>query len=569
MSSGGAPHGLLLVESAATVAALAAALFLARRRRATTGRVGRLFETLAVRRPLAVAVVVVATLAGQLLALPFLGIPEPSVADEFGYLLAAETFSAGRFTNPAHPLWPHFETFHVLQQPTYMAMHPPGPALVLAAATVLWGEPAVGVWLASAAACGAATWALQAFVPARWALFGGLLAALRFGVFSYWATTFWGGSVAAAAGALLLGAVARLSRRSGPGEGLAAGIGTAFLGLTRPLEGLLAALPSWVAAVSRGVRLAAADRRKVLLRAGVPAAVVIGAAAAFLLRYDSAVTGDPFTLPYQVQRATYAMGRHFVWQPPGPEPKFRHEEMRAFYAGWELEGFQGSRRFSDLLGLWGEKARTLWLFFAGAALSVPSLLGVLQLRSRRRALPRALLLAAAVGGLAVAWGFYPHYAAPVFGAVLLVVVDGVRRLSVLRPGRWRVGGAAAAFAVICPLLLAATARLAARPLGFQVGGWPPAWYSTVRYAGYTRNALQDDLLRRGGRHLVFVRYAPDHVPHLEWVYNGADLEGATVLWARSMGAKADAELARHETGRATWLLEPDADPWTLSPYDPR
>ena len=569
MNAAGSPHGLLLVETAATAVALAAAALLARRRRATGGRGGRAFRELAGRRSLAVASVFVATLVGQLLALPFLGVPEPSVGDEFGYLLAAETFSAGRLTNPAHPFWPHFETFHVLQQPTYMAMHPPGPALVLAAATVLWGEPAVGVWIATAAACAAATWALQAFVPPRWALFGGLLAALRFGVFSYWATTFWGGSVAAAAGALLLGAVARLSGRTGPSGGIAAGIGTAFLGLTRPLEGLLAALPAWVAAFSRWVRLAASDRRRVLVRAGLPAVAVLGAAAAFLVRYDAAVTGDPFTLPYQLQRATYAMGRHFVWQSPGPEPTYRHEELRAFYAGWELGGFQGSRRPSDLLDLWGEKALTLWRFFAGAALSVPALFGVLHLRSRRRGLPRALLLAAAAGWLAVAWGFYPHYAAPVFGALLLVLVDGVRRLSVLRPGRWRIGGATAALAVVVPLLLVATARLAARPLGLQVGGWPPAWYSTVRYAGFTRNALQDDLLRRGGRHLVFVRYAPGHVPHLEWVYNGADLAAAPVLWARSMGPAADARLARYEQGRTVWLLEPDVDPWRLVPYDPR
>jgi hypothetical protein len=500
--------------------------------------------------------------------LPFLGVPEPNVYDEFGYLLASETFAAGRLTNPPHPHWQHFETFHVLQQPTYMAMHPPGPALVLAAARVLWSEPAVGVWLASAAACAVLTWMLQAFVPSSWALVGGLFAAFRVGVFSYWSTTYWGGPVAAAAGALLLGAAMRFPRRTGPGGGLALGAGTGFLLLTRPFEGLLASLPAWGAVAGRWSKRAGRERLRLFLRVGLPAGAVLAATAAFLLRYDAAVTGDPLTLPYQLQRSTYAVGRHFVWQEPRPAPPYRHEELRRFYAGWELDGFQGSRRPSDLVRLWGQKAWTFWLFFSGPALTVPFVFGLLHLRSRRRTLPRAALVVSVAGWAVVAWGFYPHYAAPVFGVILLAVVDGLRRLAALRFRGNRAGGFAV-LAVAVPLLVTASCRLAARPLGLKVGAWPPAWYSTVRYAGYTRGTLQDDLLRRGGRHLVFVRYGKGHSPHLEWVFNAADLAAAPVLWARSMGPRADQGLARHEAGRAAWLLEPDTDPYRLVPYDPR
>ncbi|MFN7987093.1 MAG: hypothetical protein U0529_06440 [Thermoanaerobaculia bacterium] len=552
----------------ATAAALGVATLLARRGRRGPGALVRAFRGLAARRSLAVAVVFAATLAGQLALLPLFGLPEPCVYDEFGYLLASETFASGRLTNPPHPFWPHFETFHVLQQPTYMAMHPPGPALVLAAARAAWGEPAVGVWIATAAACAAATWMLQAFVPPSWALAGGLLAAFRVGLFSYWSTTFWGGSVAAAAGALVLGAAMRFPWRTGPGGGLALGVGSAFLVLTRPFEGLLAAIPAWTAAAWRWWKCRSGERRRLLLRVGLPAALVLSAAAAFLLRYDAAVTGDPLTLPYQLQRATYAVGRHFVWQPPGPVPAYRHAELATFYAGWEMEGYQRSRRLVDLLRLWAGKAHVFWLFFAGPALTVPFALGLLNLRSRRRAIPRAALAVSAAGWLVVAWGFFPHYAGPVFGAILLVVVDGLRRLAIARVGGRRVARLAGV-AVAVPLAVTACFRLAAAPLGLQVGAWPPAWYSTVRYAGYTRGALEEELRRAGGQHLVFVRYARGHSPHLEWVFNGADLAAARVLWARSMGEAADAALARHEAGRSVWLLEPDADPYRLVPYAPR
>src|ERR1700732_3195873 len=164
--------------------------------------------------------------AGALL----LGVPLAHYHDEFSYLLGADTFAHGRLTNPPHPMRVHFETFHVNQLPTYCSIYPPGQGLMLALGQVLGGSPLVGVWLSFGLACAAVCWMLQAFVPARWAVTGGLLAAARFGLVAgnspgYWGQSYWGGAVAMTGGALALGAYRRLALRHGRAFGCH-GVGT-------------------------------------------------------------------------------------------------------------------------------------------------------------------------------------------------------------------------------------------------------------------------------------------------------------------------------------------------------
>src|SRR6059036_798919 len=295
-------------------------------------KIQKTFLRLARRRSAAVAIVGLSALAVRLAVLPVLPVPQPAIHDEFSHLLIADTFAHGRVTNPTHPMWTHFETFHVNQQPTYASMYYPAQGLFLAAGQVILGHPFWGVWLSVGLMCAAICWMLQGWVPAGWALLGGFLAIMRLAVFSYWTNTYYGGAVAATGGALVLGALPRIKRRQHVSDALVMGLGLAILANSRPYESLFFCLPIAAALFLWVFGRSAPPLRLSLRRVLLPLSLVLTITVAAMGYYFWRVTGSPIRIPYQVNISAYHLV-YFPWQKLQPAALYRHAVMKQFYQG--------------------------------------------------------------------------------------------------------------------------------------------------------------------------------------------------------------------------------------------
>lgn len=500
--------------------------------------------------------------AGALVTV-FTGIPQPRVADEFSYLLAADTFAHGRLTNPPHPLWKHFESLHVIQQPTYASKYPPAQGLVLALGQVIFGHSIVGVWVSIGIACGAIYWMLAGWCPVKWAWIGSLVAVVRI-VFSgaaslnglesigYWSQSYWGGAVPALGGALVFGALPRILKKQSLRSALCLAIGLAILANSRPFEGLVVSVPVMIVLGIWVVRTREVGCGVLFRRILMPVVLVLFLTALWMCLYNFRVTGDPFRTPYQVYESTYGMVPVFLWQPLKGVASYNHKTLQEFYMGWARSSYLSQQFFSVWILKACRKVASLWWFFIGPLL-IPlfaALPKMLHRRSVQFALGTWALLIAAL--LSETWTF-PHYAAPATSLAFVLVVESLRQA---RLARWR--GRPVGQALVCAvLLLLVVSAIASFALKRHLGA--SGWH-------LERTRMLRDLERSQGRHLVIVSYGPKHSPHDEWVYNPADIDAAKVVFAREMGLQADRELLQYFKDRRAWLLKADQLPRRLTPY---
>lgn len=494
--------------------------------------------------------------------LPWLGPAAPFVHDEQSLLLQAQTYVAGRLANPTPPLWEHFETFHVNMVPAYASMYFPGRGVPLAIGLLL-GHAWWGVWLSFVLLAMATVWMLQAWVPAPFALLGGVLTVLRFGILGYWVNTYWGGAFTALGGVLVVGALPRFLRRPSWTQGAVLGLGALILMTTRAFEGLLLCLPVAMVLVQRLVRPTPGVQRWQLAKSLTPAAALVAAGVAILLAYNVATTGKLTETPYELNRETYASAPAFLISPPIHSQLRGPAYFRDFYAA---EGASYDRRTSVAETAIGVAAKPFhsWRFYVGPLLTIAFLAGLWTMR-------RNLLV---VGGLAFFYAAYsigtwnfPHYTAPIFPLVLIVLAQG---FAVVRGWTWH---GQPTGRCLTRLMVAGLAAVLVPPVAVLVRGADPGSWSSrtdvcCAIPGTDIRARAVARLGTSGKHLVFVKDGPDNPLHYEMVYNEPDLARARIVWARELGDDSDRRLARIFGDRRVWEFEwrPDLpDKFSLRP----
>jgi hypothetical protein len=486
------------------------------------------------------------------------GLPVPYVHDEFSYLLSADTFAHGRLTNPSPEVWEPFESEHILVRPTYQSKYQPGQGIFMALGQVLTGHPIWGVWLSAALAAAAVHWALLGFMSPRWAFLGAILAILHPQLLE-WGQRYWGGSAAVLGGALLLGGIGRIvscrgmgvppmspRRTMGVSPMLFSAIGMALLAITRPYEGFILTLLLFIGAALMFRRKSAGLRvllRKVLL----PALAILLPFSLWLCYYNYKVTSHPLRMPYVEHQSQYATVPLFLFQnAPENPPQYRNMELWRFY--WRDQRYLYLRRENWRM-IRDEALRMIGGLYQACLGNVESLTiallvvpwGVWRIRRMRMLVVTLILFTVAI---LLGTFMIGHYAAPAAALVATIILMALRLMQ--RMGR-SVGRLLVRVAVAIAIL-------------WSIFWWIAFfnWNPDPREYQMRRLVLQYQVEQNPGKHLLLLRYF-DHNPHEEWVYNGADLEGPGIIWAREMDDDINRRLLAHYADRQVWIIEPDVE----------
>jgi hypothetical protein len=489
------------------------------------------------------------TIVSRLALLPVLPVPLPAIHDEFSYLLAADTFAHGRLANPPHPMWIFFDTFHVLQHPTYASKYPPAPGLLMALGQLL-GHPWIGVLITTALMVMAVTWMLQGWLPPPWALLGGSLVFLRFGLFNFWVDSYYNGSIATVGAALVLGALPRIQKRPRSRYAALMGLGATILACSRPVEGFIFCVPVAVALVLQLVAKIRSDAARTFRRILFPLGATLLAGVAAMAYYNLKVAHDPLKLPYLVYHHQYFAYPAFIWQTPRPALHYDNPQFEAFFNVWQRDRYPKTWRVwlknvPDAFGEW-------WAVYLGPLLTVPFLMLPWLLRNRKMLVPLVQFALCLSGLLLVVW-HQPHYGAPLAAAVFVLLVQGMRHLRRVKWKDWAFGVLLTRILVLFTIswICVGTVHFARHPLVY--------WYARKAQVNNTLASLP-------GNHLVLVRYLPSHNVLQEWVYNEAEIDRAKVVWARDIPYADLNPLLAYFKDRNVWVVDADLSPPHLEPY---
>jgi hypothetical protein len=202
-------------------------------------------------------------------------------------------------------------------------------------------------------------------------------------------------------------------------------------------------------------------------------------------------------------------------------------------------------------------------FFFAAAL-LPCLLLLPAAISDSRIRPLVVIGAVFGIGIVVNAFFFPRYAAPGLAVIYGVMIQCLRRLRASRVDGQRFGRALVRYLLVVCIAMALV-RAWHDPLQVKMDRFPTLWYGPGPI-GVPRAETAAQMNNRPGKHLLIVRYSPDHDCFDEWVYNAADIDGSKIVWAREMSAERNRRLIDYFSDRQVWLVEPDKKQPSITPY---
>lgn len=526
----------------------------------------RRFVTFAAKTKWCMALLFLLPIALRLLLLPSHPAPTPDIYDEFSHLLLADTLLHLRLANPPHALHQFFETFFVLQEPTYSSIYSLGQGSMLALGRLLSSSAWTGVLICVGLFCSLCYWMLRAWVPPAWALAGSMLAVIEFGALNLWTNCYWGGALAAAAGCLVFGAMPRLIQNWRKRDAALLGLGAGIHCITRQFEStlLLLCIVLFFIPLFR--------RREELRRFAKLIPYAIATAAPFvilILLQNRAVTHDWLELPEQLSQYQYGVPTSLTFQPvPAPHVPLTPQQQLDYKAqtlGHGLEPDSLSRFFLRL-----EFRVRYYRFFFLPALYIALIAFLFALTHRRLLYVIAVLAIFALGTNLFPY-LLPHYLAAVTCLFVLVVTIGIRRLSRFHVHNFAAGVEAAkiiALLCIAHFLLWYGSHLfenSALAAEFE----PYETWDVINHGDpHGRTAINQQLAAIPGKLVVLVQYSAHHIFQNEWVWNSADIDRSRVIWARDLGPAENSKLKDYYPDREFLLLQPDLQPPKLDRYSP-
>ena len=483
------------------------------------------------------------------------GIPVPQTHDEFGFLLAADTFLQGKITNPT-PFSPrHFEYFHILVEPVYTAKYPPLQGIFLAAGTAFAGYAIAGVWLSGVLASFAVYWLLRVFFSPRWSLFGACLwifAPLNI----LWCDSYWGGHVAIIGGALSIGAVVRLLKSGKRKYLIIWGAGMFILFNSRLYEaalltGILIILWLWNAFKLKN------NGREFYLSLAL-LCLIFAANLFFTGFYNYKVTGNAFLLPYRLHHSQYHRTPLFVFANPDSPKNKIPPVIEKLDERW-LADFQQRYANAPKAFVWILARIPLYIFWLARSPFLIALFiaGIfLSLQKPRSAEWQSVrvILALYMVGLFLTTFTGDRFIAPVVG-VFLVVATLCAKI-IFRKSKFF-----GLLTLSTPLVIGS---------GFLYGLIPvksDEQAPDITNMG-SRSELESFLTVQRGKDLLFLETADAFPADARfYVYNRADIENAEIIYAHKLTAEENAALIGHFRDRKIWLLKNIGNRAVLMKYE--